>query len=113
MSGKPCSWSLPQCIFLGALLYGLLASGDKQDWAEGDSTVLLRGKGQAIEYGATEAPDQAESEWENLDWSSREENDRYFMSSCLTHVIIYKILYYNNLQNTIYFWKFIFLLLPS
>ena len=26
---------------MGALLYGLLASGEKQDWADGDVTGLL------------------------------------------------------------------------
>ena len=35
----------------GAVLYGLLASGEKQDWADGDNTVLLNGK--EPEYGAT------------------------------------------------------------
>ena len=36
---------------IGAVLYGLLASGEKQDWADGDNTVLLNGK--EAEYGAT------------------------------------------------------------
>ena len=46
--------------FIGAVMYGLLASGEKQDWAEGDNTVLLQDKEHPnVEYGATQAQEES------------------------------------------------------